>query len=632
MSNNGIQHGRILLVEDEGIVATDIERCLEDAGFEVVAIAASAEDAMREASRTRPDLVLMDVRIQGAVDGIEAGRQLFQRFKLPIIYLTAHGDRDTIERAKTTEPLAFLLKPFKPIELTRAVEFGLNRAQAEKQVREREQAFLSAMESIGDAVLTADAQGSVRFINRATEELTGWSQDQALGRPITEIVSIAPERTGASVEQFRTLLGLDGGAPARQDPSDPYCILARDGARHWVTARATRITQSDRSPICIAVLHDITKRQEAEQALRRQADLLDQCYEPIFTWDLLNGAIRYWNQGAERLYGYSRDEAVGAVVHELLRTVNPETVGFKSALERTGRWCGELTQTARDGREIIVESLMMSAEEPSGGRTVLVTNREITERIRAELEIRRLNAELEQRVRERTAQLADANKELEAFAYSVSHDLRAPLRGIDGWSLALAEDYACQLDQRGHEYLGRVRCEAQRMGLLIDGLLHLSRVGRVEIERSTVDLSRVAEMVAARLREAHPSRQIEFLIQPGLTAAGDARLLEVVLTNLLENAVKFTSTRAQARIEFGQTQQNGVCPFFVRDNGVGFDMAYASTLFGAFQRLHKASEFPGSGIGLATVQRVIHRHGGRVWVEAVPDLGATFYFTIGVTA
>jgi light-regulated signal transduction histidine kinase (bacteriophytochrome) len=224
--------------------------------------------------------------------------------------------------------------------------------------------------------------------------------------------------------------------------------------------------------------------------------------------------------------------------------------------------------------------------------------------------------------------LEAANKELEAFSYSVSHDLRAPLRGIDGWSLALAEDYGSQFDERAREYLDRVRSEAQRMGLLIDDMLQLSRVARAEILLNTVDLSAIALTVVARLREAHPDRKMEFQVEPGLTASGDARLLEVALTNLIQNAVKFTSPRPEARIEVGRLEAADDCTIFVRDNGVGFDMAYAKKLFAAFQRLHKAQDFPGTGIGLAIVQRVIQRHGGRVWAEAKPGEGATFYFAL----
>jgi light-regulated signal transduction histidine kinase (bacteriophytochrome) len=246
----------------------------------------------------------------------------------------------------------------------------------------------------------------------------------------------------------------------------------------------------------------------------------------------------------------------------------------------------------------------------------------------AEDEIRKLNAELEQRVRERTAQLEAANKDLEAFTYSVSHDLRAPLRGINGWSLALEEDYYDKIDEKGRQYLSHVRSETQHMSGLIDDLLKFSRETRIEMKRQQVDMTALAQTVASRLRQANPASGVEFVIQPGLTGRADSHLLEIVLTNLLDNAVKFSGTRAQALIEFGQTEQNAQKVFFVRDNGVGFDMAYGHKLFNVFQRLHKQSEFPGTGIGLAIVRRIINRHGGLVWAEAQPDQGATFYFTL----
>ena len=234
-----------------------------------------------------------------------------------------------------------------------------------------------------------------------------------------------------------------------------------------------------------------------------------------------------------------------------------------------------------------------------------------------------------QQLNERTLALEAANQELNAFAHSVSHDLRAPLRGIDGWSMALIEDYAGKLDSRAREYVDRIRSETQRMGRLIDDMLKLSRVSRTEMQRQPVDFSAMARSIAGRLSEANPGRQMVFAIEAGMTAIADGPLLEVALTNLLDNAVKFTGRRPNARIEVGRTACHGETAFFVRDNGAGFDMAHASILFGAFQRLHKSTEFPGTGIGLATVQRVIHRHGGRVWAEAKVDGGATFYFTLG---
>ena len=247
----------------------------------------------------------------------------------------------------------------------------------------------------------------------------------------------------------------------------------------------------------------------------------------------------------------------------------------------------------------------------------------------SEAHLAKLNQELEARVEMRTAALAAANKELDAFAYSVSHDLRAPLRAMEGFSQALLEDYEDKLDDEGKEYLAQVSAGSQRMAQLIDDLLQLSRVGRREIEPETVDISELVRTVAAELRQIEPERDVSFDIAPGVTGKGDARLLRIVFDNLLGNAWKFTSKNPQAKIEFGVTEQDGKPAYYLRDNGAGFDMTYADKLFQPFQRLHRAEEFEGTGIGLATVERVITRHGGRVWIDSAIEQGTTVYFALG---
>ena len=249
-------------------------------------------------------------------------------------------------------------------------------------------------------------------------------------------------------------------------------------------------------------------------------------------------------------------------------------------------------------------------------------------RRQAESLLRGMNEELENRVNQRTAELRASLGELESFSYSVSHDLRAPLRGINGFSQLLLEDYADRLDGQGREYIGRIRAATLRMGELIDGMLDLAQLTREPLHLAVVNLSHQVGTIMGDLRLTEPERKVEVVIAPDIQAHGDERLLHVALQNLLSNAWKFTSRQDAARIEFGMRWEGNGAMYFVRDNGAGFDMQYADKLFGAFQRLHGANEFSGTGIGLATVQRIIHRHGGRIWAESEVGKGSTFYFTL----
>jgi hypothetical protein len=320
---------------------------------------------------------------------------------------------------------------------------------------------------------------------------------------------------------------------------------------------------------------------------------------------------------------------------------SPRKGYFASVFENiTGRkLMEEALQRARDELEAKVQERTLEL-----ARTNEELEAEIAERVRAEGEVRKLNRELEERVAERTAQLEAVNKELEAFSYSVSHDLRAPLRIIDGFSRAIEEEQAARLDDTGKDYFRRVREAADRMGKLIEALLGLSRQMRGDINRVAVDMSGMARAAAEELSKTQPGRRTDFVIAEGITTAGDPVMLRVVIENLLGNAWKFTSRCDSARIEYGvvdcglrnsefgikaQEQcEQGETVYFIRDNGAGFDMAYADKLFTAFQRLHPASEYPGIGIGLATVQRIIRRHGGRIWAEGEVGKGAVFYFTL----
>lgn len=420
---------------------------------------------------------------------------------------------------------------------------------------------------------------------------------------------------------------------------DYLIVRPSDGAERWVSGKGELIRDGGSRPSrMIGTIQDITEQKQAEVALAgselRYRQLFQRSESALAVYEILYDAegnacdFRYVNinPAFERATGRVNQRVLGRTGREVTPTID-------------AYWINLFGQVAKTGEPTVFEHYAEHLGRYYAGiaytprpHHVAVSFMDFTERKRAEDELRLLNAELEERVRARTADLESANRELESFAYSVSHDLRAPLRGIDGWSLALLEDCGEKLDVAGHKYLDRVRSEAQRMGTLIDDLLHLSRVSRAELNPVPVDLTALAATLVSRLKESSPGRSVEFIVQPSLTCVGDPRLIEIALTNLLNNAVKFTGKCPAARVEFGETVVEGARAFFVRDNGVGFEMAYAKMLFAPFQRLHKTSEFPGTGIGLATVQRVIHRHGGRVWAQAKVGEGATLYFTLGANA
>ena len=371
---------------------------------------------------------------------------------------------------------------------------------------------------------------------------------------------------------------------------------------------------------------------QASAQVREQASLLDRAQDAIMVRNL-DRTIRFWNKGSQRLYGWTADEVLGKTMDEQMYPDPQKLIdAMKQTLANEGDWSGELEQVARDGSPISVEARWTVVRDGQGRvNGVLGINTDIRERKRAREEILQLNASLEDRVQQRTGQLEFANKQLEAFSYSVSHDLRTPLSSIGGFSTLLGRELESgAASERSRHYLARIRAGVVQMGELIDALLSLAQVSRTSLHWETVDLSTLAQKILEGYHEREPGRAALLDIQPELLAQGDAPLLQQVLDNLLGNAWKFSSRQPQSLIAFRREQGvGGEAVYVVRDNGAGFDMAYSEKLFGAFERLHDVSEFAGTGIGLATVHRIITRHGGRVWAESAPGHGAAFYFTLG---
>lgn len=357
--------------------------------------------------------------------------------------------------------------------------------------------------------------------------------------------------------------------------------------------------------------------------------LIDNTSAVIYLRDLA-GRYRLVNRQYERLFDVRRQDILGRTDHDLFpaEIADAFRANDRAAVARGFPVQMEEIAPGEDGPHNYITVKFPLLDEAGRPYAVAGISTDITDRTRAEAEVRRLNAELEYRVLERTAELEASTKELDSFAYSVSHDLRAPLRSLDGFSQVLIEDYGDRLDDTARDYLGRLRANTVKMAQMIDDLLNLSRAARVELHRQPVDLGQLARDVVADLREAEPDRTVQVTIGTALRTTGDPHLLRLVLTNLIGNAWKFTGRTAGAAVEFDVTEQDDEQVYFVRDNGAGFNMDYAAKLFEPFQRLHSRGDFDGSGLGLAIVARVIRRHGGRIWADGALEAGAVFHFTV----
>ena len=517
----------------------------------------------------------------------------------------------------------------KPLRILGSVADITERKHAAEALQQSERRFRTLIEHSADALTLLNADGTVFYEGPTVKRLTGYTAVERLGRNAFE--TIFPEDLPFVK---KTLYGIMESPEA--SVTAQFRAVRPDGTVWWAEGTATNLLHDPNVHAIVINYHDISERKHAEESLReseqRYRTLFEQASDAIFV-ETIDDRIVDVNQRACELLGYSREELLQLCVTDIIAPeMRREPQAIRYELEFYGQKPFESFDLCKDGRRIPVEVTNAKISESLALSIVrdITVRKEFEDQLRQrEAEVRNLNAELERRVIERTAQLEQANHELEAFSYSVSHDLRAPLRAIDGFSRIVLGDYAGQLDPEARRLLGHVRDESLHMTQLIEALLGLSRMSRVEMRRELVDLSSLAAMVLETLRQTQPERQVEAQITPGLKAQGDARLLLIVFENLLGNAWKFTSKREQTKIEFGAEMREQELVYFIRDNGAGFEMSYAGKLFGVFQRLHNSEEFEGTGIGLTTVQRIVHRHGGRIWGEAEVERGATFYFTLG---
>jgi PAS domain S-box-containing protein len=502
----------------------------------------------------------------------------------------------------------------------------VTRIQEQNQVLLR---FAAIVEFSNDAIVGKTLDGTITSWNPSAEKLFGCAAAEAIGKPV--LTFIPPDRVHEETEILARI--------ARGENIEHFetVRVRKDGKRIDVSETISPIKDSQgriigASKIARDIGERIHARQRLETSLKEITDLqaaLDE--HAIVAITDPQGKITFVNDKFCAISKYSREELLGQD-HRLINSgYHPKEFirDLWTTIKHGKVWHGEMKNRAKDGSFYWVDTTIVPFLTADGkSRQFVAIRADITQRKKVESEIKQLNAELEQRVAKRTAELEAANRELESFSYSVSHDLRAPLRAISGFAAIVLEDYGPQLPEAGRQYLERVRHGGQRMGELIDDLLAFSRLSRQPLERRQVDTARLVQEVLTELNPNADNRQIEIRVGELPSCQGDPALLKQVWVNLLSNAVKYTRGRQPAVVDIGCERKNGEDVYFVRDNGVGFDMQYAKKLFGVFQRLHRADEFEGTGVGLAIVQRIVHRHGGRVWAEAEPDRGATFYFTI----
>jgi PAS domain S-box-containing protein len=596
------------------------------------------EDFIRQLDEDKPDIILSDHGLP-AFDGLSALRIAKEKCPdVPVVFVTGALGEEFAIRIFENGASDYVLKHHLPElgptvrRVLRAAEDARRHRAEDEELRRNGELFRNLVEGVKDyALYMLDARGFITTWNSGAERIEGYSAEEAIGRSIDLVFSQDELRSGKS-RQMLELAARDGRY------EEEGWRIRRDGTKRWMSVVITAVrNRSGTLQGFVRVARDMTDRKRSEEALRhsegRLRGILETALDAIVVMDS-EGVVHEWNRAAEQMFGYPREQAVGRKLCDLiipayLRDQHERGLA-QHMVEGNGLMLNRRIETVAqraDGSELAVE-LAITESGMNGGTMFTGYISDITQRKQAEEEIRELNAELEERVRKRTEQLELANRELEAFSYSVSHDLRAPLRHINGFVDILQSTSGPALDEESRGFLATIADSARQMGKLIDDLLAFSRMGRTELRFAPVKLDTILGEAMRELRRDSEGRDVRWSLEPLPEVRGDPAMLRQVFINLLSNALKYTRDVSPTAIEVKCVENADEYVISVRDNGVGFDPSYAHKLFGVFQRLHAAHEFPGTGIGLAIVRRVVARHGGKVWAEGEVGRGAVFYFSL----
>jgi PAS domain S-box-containing protein len=643
---------RILVLEDVDADVVLMSHELRSGGLAFQAKRVETRDEfLREIERDPPDLILSDHGLP-EFDGFAALALARDRCpETPFIFVTGSmGEElaiDSLRSGATDYVLKTRISNLVPVveRALRVADDRMRRHMGEKErrdhddtaaaaLRESEARKTAILETAPDAIISIDQSGRIIEWNPAAERIFGYSRALALGRELTGL--IVPK---SNEELHRKGLArfLQTGRGRMLGQRTEVMALRANGAEFPVELTITKIP-GEGPLVFTSFVRDITERRRTEDALRKSEERFRLLVEGVEDYAIYmldhHGRITTWNAGAERIMGFRAQEIIGRRFHRFYVAEDVERKKPDQALAvatAEGHFQDERWQVRKDGTQYWASFVITALRDETGRLTGFSTiARDVTKRKNDEDEIRRLNAGLEARVQERTAELRAAYQELEAFSYSISHDLRAPLIHIAGFVEMLKSDLGARLDEKSSRHLQTICDSTENMGRMIADLLTFSRIGRADMHKIRFDLNDTVKEVRRDLQAQAQNRKVTWVVAQLPEVFGDPLLLRQALYNLLGNALKYTRNRAEAHIEITAGTNEHEHIIAIKDNGAGFDMKYAAKLFGVFQRLHSASEFEGTGIGLANVRRIIGRHGGRTWAEGAPDDGAEFYFSLPI--